>query len=135
MRLSAGVTFGRMHPGPALLAQHRAVYCLNRGVADWRFIDVRSDAFVRPAAALRVNNGDMMLDATLAGLGLALLPTFIVGAALRAGSLVDVGVGQAAPESVYVAHPEGRRPSAKLRALVDCLREAFGDPPYWDAAG
>jgi DNA-binding transcriptional LysR family regulator len=208
MRLSAGVTFGRMHLGPALypflakhpgialtlelddrrvdaaadgfdavirhgaiedsrlvawtlatsrrclvaspkylrrygrprsladLERHRAVYYLNRGVADWRFLDVRSDEFVRPAAALRVNNGDMLLDATLAGLGLALLPTFIVGAALKAGSLVDVGFGQsAAQEFVYVAHPEGRRASAKLRALVDCLREAFGDPPYWDAVG
>jgi len=116
------------------LAQHRAVYYLNRGVADWRFADVRSDEFVRPAAALRVNNGDVMLDATLAGLGLALLPTFIVGAALKAGSLVDIGLGQATPEFIYVAHPEGRRASAKLRALVDCLRDTFGDPPYWDAA-
>lgn len=208
MRLSAGVTFGRMHLGPALypflakhpnisltlelddrrvdvsadgfdavirhgtiedsrlvawtlatsqrclvaspeylkrngqptsltdLEQHRAVYYLNRGVADWRFLNVRSDEFVRPATALRVNNGDMMLDATLAGLGLALLPTFIVGAALKAGSLVNVVVGQAAAqEFVYVAHAEGRRASAKLRALVDCLREAFGDPPYWDKVG
>ena len=116
------------------LAQHRAIYYLNRGVADWRFIDVRFDEFVRPTAALRVNNGDMMLDATLAGLGLALLPTFIVGASLKAGALVEVRLGQAAaPESIYVAHPEGRRASAKLRALVDCLRAAFGDPPYWDA--
>ena len=208
MRLSAGVTFGRMHLGPALypflakhpgssltlelddrrvdaaadgfdavirhgaiedsrlvawtlatsrrclvaspkylrrhgrprslgdLGRHRAVYYLNRGVADWRFLDVRSDEFVRPAAALRVNNGDMLLDAALAGLGLALLPTFIVGAALKAGSLVDVGFGQAAAqEFVYVAHPEGRRASAKLRALVDCLRASFGDPPYWDTVG
>lgn len=116
------------------LQRHRAVYYLNRGVADWRFTGVRSDEFVRPVAALRVNNGDMMLDATLAGLGLALLPTFIVGAALKAGSLVNVGLGQAEPEFIYVAHPEGRRASTKLRALVDCLRDAFGDPPYWDAA-
>ena len=27
-------------------------------------------------------------------------------------------------------HREGRRPSAKLRALVDSLRQSFGDPPY-----
>ena len=31
-----------------------------------------------------------------------------------------------------MAHPGGRRPSAKLRALADCLRAAFGDPPYWE---
>ena len=137
--LVASPKYLRRHGRPKSLAdleRHRAVYYLNRGVADWRFLDVRSDEFVRPAAALRVNNGDMLLDAALAGLGLALLPTFIVGAALKSGSLVDVGFGQdAAQEFVYVAHPEGRRASAKLRALVDCLRQAFGDPPYWDAVG
>ena len=42
----------------------------------------------------------------------------------------------ARPESefIFMAHPEGRRPSAKLRALAQRLREAFGDPPYWDAS-
>jgi hypothetical protein len=32
-----------------------------------------------------------------------------------------------------VAHPEGRRASAKLRAFVQCLRDAFGTPPDWEA--
>jgi hypothetical protein len=31
-----------------------------------------------------------------------------------------------------MAHPEGRRPSAKLRALAEHLRAAFGNPPYWE---
>lgn len=35
-------------------------------------------------------------------------------------------------EYIYLAHPDGRRASAKLRALADCLRETFGSPPYWD---
>jgi hypothetical protein len=34
-----------------------------------------------------------------------------------------------------MAHPEGRNPSAKLRAVADHLRKTFGDPPYWDPAG
>ncbi len=88
---------------------------------------------MRGRPALRVNNGDMMRDAAVAGLGIALLPTFICGPAIRAGelSVVDIGVA-AEPESIYVAHPEGRHPSAKLRAFAQCLREAFGDPPYWE---
>ncbi len=62
-----------------------------------------------------------------------MLPSFIVGPDIRAGTLkvVDIGL-QAAPEYLYVAHPEGRKVSAKLRALVDWLRTAFGDPPYWE---
>ena len=75
----------------------------------------------------------MMRDAAIAGLGIALLPMFIVGAAIAAGelSVVDVGA-QAEDEFIFMAHPEGRRPSAKLRALAGHLRAAFGDPPYWD---
>lgn len=111
------------------LAGHRGIFYINRGVADWKFQG--DDA--RPAAALRVNNGDMMRDAAIAGLGITLLPSFIVGDALRSGTLRVIDVGRpAAPESIYVAHPEGRRASAKLRAFIDGLKAAFGDPPYWE---
>jgi DNA-binding transcriptional LysR family regulator len=75
----------------------------------------------------------MIRDAAVAGLGIALLPTFIAGPAIRDGSLTVIGVGiQAEDEFIYIAHPEGRRPSAKLRALADHLRKAFGSPPYWE---
>lgn len=116
------------------LADHRAIHYLNRGISDWRFLGSKADEFARPTVGLRVNNGDMMRDAALAGLGLALLPTFIVGADLKAGRLKAVDIGRrAAEEAIYVAHPEGRKASAKLRELVSALRQAFGDPPYWDA--
>ena len=51
----------------------------------------------------------------------------------RAGELrvIDVGA-QPEPEFIFIAHTEGRRPSAKLRALADHLVTAFGKPPYWD---
>jgi len=127
---------GRPQSMDDLAAGHRAIYYMNRGVADWRFLHLRADEFVRPPAALRVNNGDMMKDAALAGLGLALLPSFIVGKEVKARSLLVVDVGrEVAPELIYVAHPEGRRASRKLRELVAALRGAFGDPPYWDVRG
>jgi DNA-binding transcriptional LysR family regulator len=115
------------------LDDHRGIFYTNRGVADWRFSGPDGVTIVCGRAALCVNNGDMMRDAALAGIGIALLPMFIVGAEVVAGRLriVDVGV-QPESEFIYVAHPDGRRPSAKLRAFTDCLRDAFGDPPYWD---
>ena len=75
----------------------------------------------------------MMRDAALAGIGIALLPMFITGGEIAAGRLrvIDVGV-QPKSEFIFVAHPDGRRPSAKLKAFADCLRDAFGDPPYWE---
>ncbi|MBL8481161.1 MAG: hypothetical protein JNJ60_03120, partial [Rhodocyclaceae bacterium] len=110
-----------------------AIHYINRGIADWRFVDAKPDEFVRPSVSLRVNNGDMMRDAALAGLGLAMLPTFIVGAELKSGALEVVDIQRSVEqEYIYLAHPEGRRASTKLRQLADWLREAFGDPPYWD---
>ena len=88
---------------------------------------------MRGRTGLRVNNGDVMRDAAVAGLGIALLPTFIVGAAVKAGALTVIKVGaEAEAEFIYMAHPEGRRASAKLRALAECLRGTFGEPPYWE---
>jgi len=61
------------------------------------------------------------------------LPMFIAHQAIAEGRLVPLDIGlMAEPEFIFLAHPEGRRPSAKLRALGDHLRRAFGDPPYWD---
>ena len=119
----------------AELERHHGIFYTNRGVADWRFQGADGAVVVRGRVALQVNNGDVMRDAAIAGLGLALLPSFLVADACRSGALRVVEL-EAEPESefVYIAHPEGRRPSAKLRALAQCLRDAFGEPPYWDAS-
>ncbi len=115
------------------LEGHRGIFYTNRGVADWRFPAAGGTVIVRAEAALRVNHGDMMRDAAVAGLGVALLPMFIAHQAIAEGRLVPLDIGLSAePEFIFLAHPEGRRPSAKLRALGDHLRRAFGDPPYWD---
>lgn len=117
------------------LEQHRGIFYTNRGVADWRFPSIGGTVIVRGRMGLGLNNGDMLRDAAIAGLGIALIPMFIVGAAVAAGELemIDIGV-QPELEYIHIAHPDGRRPSVKLRALADHLRAAFGAPPYWDPA-
>ncbi len=118
------------------LADHRGIFYTNRGVADWRMAGLAGgdDAIVvHGRLALGINNGDMMREAAIAGLGIALLPMFIAGPALKAGTLAAIDIGmQPEEEFIFIAHPDGRHPSAKLRALADHLRKAFGSPPYWD---
>lgn len=115
------------------LNDHKAIFYTNRGVSDWRFRTPDGTVVVRARQALGMNNGDMMRDAAIAGLGIALLPGFIVGASVRQGLLQEISIGHEPDEEfVFMAHPEGRNPSAKLRAVVQHLRNAFGDPPYWD---
>jgi DNA-binding transcriptional LysR family regulator len=116
------------------LRAHRGIYYVNRGVADWQFVGASGAQSVRAKVALRTNNGDMMLDATLDGVGISLLPSFIAGEAIARGELAVIDVGATtAPEFLYVAHPEGRNASVKLRAMTEALRAAIGSPPYWDA--
>jgi DNA-binding transcriptional LysR family regulator len=115
------------------LERHRGVIYTNRGASDWRFRVGRRFATIAPTPALRVNNGVLMRDAAIAGLAIALLPTFLLEAPLMSRSLSIVDVG-AEPEgaAIFVAYPEDLRSSEKLRALTQRLRHAFGNPPYWD---
>lgn len=113
------------------LQQHSAILYAYRD-ADWRLKVARREVVVRPERCLRVNNGIMMRDAAVAGLGIALLPTFLLQHELSKGMLKIVDVGAATESAeVFVAYPTARA-SAKLRALVDWLRRSFGTPPSWE---
>jgi len=117
------------------LERHNGIVYSNRGAADWKFRTSRQVVTVRPEAVFRVNNGLLMRDAAAAGLGLALLPAYFIHEQLAREELmiVDLDV-EAEGATIYIAYPEDRRGSAKLRALVEWLRHAFGSPPYWDVA-
>jgi molybdate transport repressor ModE-like protein len=115
------------------LEPHRGIIYSNRGGGDWRFRVGRQFVSVHPSVALRVNNGLIMRDAAVAGLGIALLPTFILQVPLKNRSLKIVDVSaEAEGASIYIAYPQHLRSSAKIRALTKWLQLAFGDPPYWD---
>src|SRR5271167_1869524 len=117
------------------LGQHRGIIYNNRGAVDWRFRVNRKFVIARPQVALRVNNGLLMRDAAMAGLGMALLPTFLLEIPLmkRTLKVIDVGA-EAEGATIYIAYPEHMRSSGKIRALTAWLQKSFGDPPYWDAA-
>jgi len=68
------------------------------------------------------NNGDVLRDAAIAGLGLVQLPTFIVDHDLAAGRLVTALDDAApAPTAAYVVHPAHRQRSRLVRAFGDYL--------------
>ncbi|OWK23119.1 hypothetical protein AJ87_41200 [Rhizobium yanglingense] len=93
------------------LDDHKAIFYTNRGVADWRFQTPGGAVVVRAQQAIGMNNGDMMRDAALAGLGIALLPAFIVGPSVREGLLQIIDIDhQPEEEFVYMAHPEAATP-------------------------
>lgn len=119
------------------LAAHPAITYSNRRPAEeWTFETAAGLRAVRVKSRLQVNNGDVMRDAAIAGLGIAMLPRFLCAEALAAGTLVEAPLEAAPPlGGVYAVYPQNRHLSAKVRALTEHLRLAFGDPPYWDPAG
>ncbi len=117
------------------LEEHRGIIYSNRGAVDWRFRVGRKFAAVRPAAVLRVNNGLLMRDAAIAGLGIALLPTFFLEGPLKKRTLKIIDVhAEAEGATIYIAYPEHLRSSARIGALTAWLRTSFGEPAYWDRA-
>jgi DNA-binding transcriptional LysR family regulator len=115
------------------LAGHEAVHYMERHPDDWSFRRGNDLVVARVPPRLRVTSCLAMRDAAIAGLGIASLPTFHSHAAVRSGALEVLDVGTEPDLTpIVLAYHHDARPSAKLQALVAHLREAFGDPPYWD---
>ena len=112
---------------PLHLAEHRCIgysYAMNNEV--WRFTKGRRTASVRPAGPLRVNNGDAMMPALIAGTGLGVLPEFFLRDALNANLLERLLPDWSIPlGAVYwVTPPEGpvpKRVEVLGRFLIDNL--------------
>ena len=73
---------------PLHLAQHRCLtYSYAVTTETWHFTKGAKSASVQPSGPLRVNNGDAMMPALIAGTGLGILPEFILREALAANRL------------------------------------------------
>jgi DNA-binding transcriptional LysR family regulator len=73
------------------------------------------------------NNGEVLRDAAVRGLGITLLPRFIVEPELQQGTLQIVLPDYHPTElSIYVIYPVNRHLSTKIRLLVDFLQQRFG---------
>lgn len=72
------------------------------------------------------NNGEVLRDAAIQGLGITLLPTFIAGQALSQGQLhIVLPDYQATALTILALYPANRHLSAKIRLFVQFLRQRF----------
>ena len=119
---------------PADLTTHACLSHLDMAAAEWRFrAPDGGTQIVKVTSRFRAGNGEALRTMALAGMGLVYLPTFFVGADLRAGTLVSV-LDEHVPEdsALYGAYPNGRHLSAKVRVFMDFLQRTFGPVPPWD---
>jgi DNA-binding transcriptional LysR family regulator len=113
---------------PMHLAQHRCLgYAYLSTPNVWHYTNAAGEqASVRPAGPLRVNNGEALMPALLAGLGIADLPDFIVGDAIASGEVEVILKGWKQTEgSVHLVTPPGGPRPARVEVLADFLAKHF----------
>jgi len=129
---------------PGDLARHRCVLFALQPAGAWYFrpsgapdstpIEVKIDG------TFRANDSEALLQAARDDLGLALLPTWLLGEDVRAGRLVpqltawECMIAPGPERAIWGVYPPKRTVSPKVRAFLDFIAQRFGKPPYWDRA-
>ena len=119
---------------PEDLQDHECLrYTLSSHPDRWQFREGDETHDIHVTGRFFANNGDAIRLAALAGRGLALQPTFIVGDDVRAGRLQRVLQDyEVEPMGVYAVYAHRKYLSGKVRTFVDYLGGCFGSPPYWE---
>ena len=118
---------------PADLVLHK---CLHYGhsttVPRWHLSENGVPITVPVTACLSSNNGDTLRDAALKGIGIACLPTFMMGSDIAAGRLT-VLLADYPPQdrTIHALYAPNRFLAAKSRVFIDFLVERFARPA-WD---
>lgn len=127
---------------PGELANHECLHYARLTMREeWRFlrrpvaptvpVTAKEDEYsVPPRARYVTDSGFAMVEAVLAGVGLALLPRFMVATHLDSGALVTL-LEPFVPRGhgVYALHAHHRHVPPKVRAFLDALTERFKAPP------
>jgi len=119
----------RGSPGhPSELAAHDVLtYSLFSMGEQWEFTGPEGAASVKVTPRLRTNSGDTCRAAALHHQGIMLQPSFLVGADLQAGKLVEVMPAWRSVElAVSVVYPTRKFVSPKVRVMIEFLVNAFG---------
>ncbi len=112
---------------PAELSSHSCLhYGQIAGKNRWTLSGPEGERTVAVQGVLCSNNGEVLREAAIRGLGIALLPQFIVESALEQGELIAV-LPHYSPSALFIEalYPTHRHLSSKIRLLVNFLRERF----------
>lgn len=108
---------------PDELLQHACLRYGREGQNGWELQVNGKAKWLAVQGPMVSNNGEVLRDAALAGLGLVLLPAFIVESALQRGELVTVLDGcQPPPLSLNAVYPQHRQRSEVNRQLLAFLQ-------------
>jgi DNA-binding transcriptional LysR family regulator len=116
------------------LQPKQAWYFRKRGVSETTPIEI----MVR--GRLRANDSEALLEVALAGVGVALLPTWLVGKDVAAGNLAailpewEAFITPGPERAIWGVYAPKKIVSPKVRAFLTFFEHRFGKPPYWDSS-
>ncbi len=113
------------------LQQHRL---LVHNADHWKLEGPDGPQTVKVDSAIRTNSSEVIREAVLAGLGIALRSTWDIGPEIKAGKLVVLLPEYCASRrvAIHAVYPSRRHLAQKVRVFIDLLAEKFGPVPYWD---
>jgi len=121
---------------PADLATHDCLLLVgSQGRQDiWRFTDRKGGEIAqRVQGRFESNQGELLRDAVVAGLGIALHSVWHVHEQLRDGRLqVLLPDYPIAATGIHAVMPQRRLVPPRVRAFVDFLAERLGEHPPWE---
>lgn len=123
---------------PRDLERHQAIlYSHLASPSLWTFQHpLDGDVAVKVAGQLVTNNGDVVVPALLAGVGMALQPEFLIWRELRDGRLEEALPGWSAPSiALHIVTPPGTLRPARVTALIDFLAARFAKAPWAHGPG
>jgi DNA-binding transcriptional LysR family regulator len=93
----------------------------------WKFLDPEGqEQVITVKSRLYSNNGEVLKEAAIQGLGIAILPEFIIADALQEGQLQTFLCDYRPPDlTLCLLYPASRHLSIKLRLLTDFLGDRF----------
>lgn len=116
---------------PADLGAHRCLSYANFGKSLWKLQRGEVREQVRVGSHFSGNEATALLQAALAGGGIAMQPTYLANPHLRAGALEAVLPQWELPTmGIYALYPSRKNLSPAVRALLDFLVERFATPPW-----
>ena len=114
---------------PSDLGTHDCLCYSNVTAPDvWRFAGPgQQNVAVQVRSRITVNSGEAMLPALRMGVGIAMLPDFIVGDALAKGEVEEILVDwRPPPFGLHLVTPPSRLRPARVEALLDFLTTHHG---------
>jgi DNA-binding transcriptional LysR family regulator len=134
--ICASPAYLREHPAPQRvedLARHNCLTHSYFGHSLWHF-EVHGEAVSVPVqGSISANEALTLQRATLAGAGIAMLPTYLVAESLRSKALIRL-LPDAKPRELNLnaVYTSRKHMPATLRSMLDFLAERFNAEPAWD---